>query len=546
MQKDVIYIDVEDDITAIIGKVKSSEEKIVALVPPKHVGAIQSAVNLKLVNRAAEQANKKLVIISGNAALTALAGSAGVLVAKNLQSRPEMAEIPALEVDDGEDVIDGAELPIGEHAKQAGGMTEESALKAVEAGGLGLADSVKKPVSLQRTEKSKSKIPDFGSFRKKLFIFGGLGVLLIAFLVWAIFFAPTATIIITARTSQSPLNSQITVGPNLTTDLTAGTIKAETKTLQTDVSIPFTATGKKNIGDKATARVDFSQQSLSATDIPAGTKLTAADGLIFVTDSTVSVPASDRVSVGCFPTACPGTGTVTVTADELGAKYNSETGNLSGAPSGVSAKFDAASAGGTDKNVTVVQQSDVASVSGQVNQSSSSDNAKKQLVSQFGNDYVVLPDTFTADTSAVKPSPAVGQESTDGKATLAGQVTYQLTAVLKSEVSKYLDSYFAQQIDGRHDQRVYDNGLKKVTITNISPIKTGFSANIATNGQIGPNIDEAALKNFARGKKLGDIQAHVESIVGVDNVDVQFSPFWVNTAPGDVKRIQIEFKINGA
>ena len=111
MQKDVIYIDVEDDITAIIGRVKDSKEKIVALVPPKRIGAIQSAVNLKLVHRAAEQADKRLVIISNNAALMALAGSAGIPVAKNLQSRPEMAEIPALDIDDGDDVIDGESLP---------------------------------------------------------------------------------------------------------------------------------------------------------------------------------------------------------------------------------------------------------------------------------------------------------------------------------------------------------------------------------------------------------------------------------------------------
>ena len=110
MQKDVIYIDTEDDITAIIGKVKAAKAKIVALVPPKRIGAIQSAVNLKLVHRAAEQADKRLVLISNNAALMALAGSAGIPVAKNLQSKPELAEIPALEVDDGEDIIDGDDL----------------------------------------------------------------------------------------------------------------------------------------------------------------------------------------------------------------------------------------------------------------------------------------------------------------------------------------------------------------------------------------------------------------------------------------------------
>jgi len=73
MNKDVIYIDVEDDITAIIGKVKDAKQKIVAVVPPKRMGVLQSAVNLRLLGRAAEQSNKRIVLISNNAALAALA-----------------------------------------------------------------------------------------------------------------------------------------------------------------------------------------------------------------------------------------------------------------------------------------------------------------------------------------------------------------------------------------------------------------------------------------------------------------------------------------
>ena len=81
MNKDVIYIDTEDDITAIIGKIKAANEKIVALVPPKRVGVLQSAVNLRLMQRAATQANKRLVLISNNSALRALAASAQLPVA---------------------------------------------------------------------------------------------------------------------------------------------------------------------------------------------------------------------------------------------------------------------------------------------------------------------------------------------------------------------------------------------------------------------------------------------------------------------------------
>ena len=45
MNKDVIYIEPEDDITDIISRIKSSKQKVVALVPPKKLGIMRSAVN---------------------------------------------------------------------------------------------------------------------------------------------------------------------------------------------------------------------------------------------------------------------------------------------------------------------------------------------------------------------------------------------------------------------------------------------------------------------------------------------------------------------
>src|SRR6218665_2123282 len=110
MQKDVIYIDVDDDITAIIGKIKASKEKIVALVPPKRVGVLQSAVNLRLLDRMARNEKKTLVIITSNPALLGLTAAAKIPTAKNLQSRPEIADIPALKVDDDDDIINGEDL----------------------------------------------------------------------------------------------------------------------------------------------------------------------------------------------------------------------------------------------------------------------------------------------------------------------------------------------------------------------------------------------------------------------------------------------------
>ena len=109
MNKDVIYIDVDDDVTAIIGKIKNTNEKIVALVPPKRSGVLQSAVNLRLLARMAHSEGKRLVLITNNHALAGLAANAKIPTAKNLQSKPELAEIPALAVDNDDDIIDGSQ-----------------------------------------------------------------------------------------------------------------------------------------------------------------------------------------------------------------------------------------------------------------------------------------------------------------------------------------------------------------------------------------------------------------------------------------------------
>ncbi|HET7629826.1 MAG TPA: hypothetical protein VFK03_00465, partial [Candidatus Saccharimonadales bacterium] len=203
MNKDVIYVDTEDDITSIIDKVKNSEAKVVALVPPKRVGVLQSVVNLKLLARAAKTADKQPVIITNNQALTNLAATAKLPIAKNLQSKPEMPEVTALNIDD-EDVIKGEDLPVGDHAATAGGaaggVSLNQAVDELEEDEVSQTAAATAAAKAPTKTAKKSRIPNFDSFRKKIFLFGGLGVLLIAFLVWAIFFAAHATVTITAKT----------------------------------------------------------------------------------------------------------------------------------------------------------------------------------------------------------------------------------------------------------------------------------------------------------------------------------------------------------
>ena len=320
MKKDVIYVDIEDDITSIIEKVKAAEAKIVALVPPKRIGSLQSVVNLKLLQRAAASADKRVVLITSDNALAALAGGVAIPVAKNLQSKPEIPVVAPVEVDD-EDVINGEEMPIGELAKTAPTPDPDEIIvpDAISAPAAPSANATRVPNALggaaaaaaSKAPRKGPAIPNFDSFRNKLFIGGGLAVLLIAFLVWALFFAGKATIAITAKTNAVNIDKVLRLDPNATLDADQGVLKPVTQTVKKTSSVDFDATGKKDVGEQATGTLTLSySQELQSVTVPAGSRFTTATGKQFTSDTTVTVP-KPTISGGKI---VPGTATVAATA----------------------------------------------------------------------------------------------------------------------------------------------------------------------------------------------------------------------------------------
>ncbi len=530
MNKDVIYIDVEDDITAIIGKVKSSKDKVVALVPPKRVGVLQSAVNLRLLARAAKQSDKHLALVTNNQSLIALASAASIPVAKNLQSKPELAEIPALSVDDEDDIIDGGDLPIGEHAKQAEDTTSDVRSAEMVAALAAAPTADQAPV---KPKVKKNRVPNFDTFRKKMLFIGLAVVALILFLIWALFIAPRATVVISAKTNSSSINVPVTLTTLASTDSAANTLKATLQQQEADKTQSFTATGKKDAGSKAKGTVTFSTDSISVASrnptIPAGTRLTSSSGQVFVTDTSVTLSLSNSSDSS------------TVTAAENGSAYNAASGDVSGTPNGVSGAFDGPTSGGLTKMITVVSNDDVLKAKLQIAESNT-DDIKKMLTSKFPTGSLVVDQSFAVDYGDVKVSPAVGEEAT--QATLSTTVAYKLYGVEKSQIDNFLNSYLAKQLNSSSTQRVYKNGADGALFQDATTVENGAKATLIATAQLGPKIDDAAVKNQSKGKRYGDIQQSIESIQGVESVDVKFFPFWVNTVPSNDSRITIEFKLD--
>ena len=528
MNKDVIYIDVEDDITTIVGKIKASKEKIIALVPPSRVGVLQSAVNMRLLARTAEQANKRVVLISHNQSLVALAASAKIPVARNLQSKPELVEIPALKVDD-DDVIDGGALPVGEHAASVASH-DDPAVDAV------IAES-EKPKDRKKDKKKKTKVPNFSSFRKKMALIGGGAAILVAFLVWAIWFAPRATVVITAKTTAVTVDRNVQLTLDGETNVENATLRAIKQEQKQDVSVDFTATGEKNIGEKSTGTVQFASDSNSALlvgiDIPANTRLTSSSGKVYTTNTAVRLTnASSSATTG-------------ITAVEPGASFNGASGSFSGAPRTVEARIrNGATTGGTDKIATVVSEDDIAKAASVLSEKKI-DGLREKLLSEFASSSTPISDSYSESRGDPVPSVAVGSEAT-GAVSLRANVTATMLAVDQSQLSNFIRDSLNREIDGKANQKIYDDGAKDVKFSQFSDRNERTMVRVTANGKIGPEIKEDQVKEQVRSKRYGDIQASLEAIDGVSDVDTKFWPFWVRTVPNDIKRITVEFKLQDA
>ena len=118
----------------------------------------------------------------------------------------------------------------------------------------GVPDDEQEPV---KPVKKKIKVPSVNSLRKKILIGGGVAVVVIGFLVWAIVFAPKAVITIQAKTSAVEVKKSLSLVPSGDKDAAEGVLPPVVKQKKTNESVEFEATGSREVGEMAAGTVAF-------------------------------------------------------------------------------------------------------------------------------------------------------------------------------------------------------------------------------------------------------------------------------------------------
>jgi hypothetical protein len=550
-KKDTIYIDIDDEITGIIDKVRGSGSKVTALVLPKRAGVFQSIVNMKLLKRAADEADKNLVLITSEAGLMPLAGAAGIHVAKTVNSKPEIPLAPKMD-EAAEEAIDEAgaaqpitkdtagDQPVGKLAEQPpadNGMEtlqlddDELPEDAAAKPPTGKKPKTFAPAAAAGSAKkaskkgSKFKIPDFGKFRNKLLIAGAALLLLILFIIFGLIILPKATIGIKTDATNVPVEM------NLNLSTTETKLASEQKTYSQQVP----TTGQKNHGNKAAGNVTITNCGSSDTTLPAGTGFSSS-GNTYISQQTVNVPVSDFHGRN-GPCQNNGKASVNVQAQSGGSAANLPAGasfSISGSPSGLSAQGDTIS-GGTDNIVQTVNQNDITNAKAKIatNDSVEKKNLQNQLKKQG---QFAITSTFSPGTPNVTQSAGVGDVANN--VTVTEVITYTMFGAKEKDLDKLVDNAVKNQVD-TSKQTILSEGLDTAVFGVNTSSSTGAQLTLQTTAEVGPDLNIAAIKLGAFGKKPSEVKSQLQGNPDVTDVTVKLSPFWVSSVPRKASKIKV-------
>lgn len=560
MNKDIVYIEPEDDITDIIAKIEKAKEKIVALVPPKKAGVLRSIVNIKLIAKSGVNAGKNVVLVTADPSIMRLAATVKIPVAKNLQSAPVIPDPSTIEVGETVSSEEVLEEPAKDEEPEKEAEKEEKEEKAdEEEKDEAKAKEGKKDKKSAKKDGPKSSNPVIAWFQthKKLAIGGGIGlVVFILLLIWAFAIAPAVKVTVSVRTITSNFSENITFTDKMAEEkVSDGVFYLETKQAEEKAEVPFEATGSKNVGEKAHGELIIYKKFRIADGggtvaISAGSSFKIND-LVFTADadSTLSWDGDlkalkedcENYNESSFNTDkdCLVSRRIAVTAENPGAKYNIAASTTGwDASSGVTGAYsDSAMEGGTDKLITIVQQSDIDAALAKIK---SADEAalREKLLSSISEGSFAIESSFKHVVGEPTSTPRVGEEVKEKeKAKLTVTTTDSILVIDKTKMEEFI----SEKAKLTENYKIYS--INDPFVENFTQVETGYIGKLKASYTSGPKVTENEIVDIIKGKGLGVAQHDIKDIDGVGSIRIDTSYPWVMSIPSDPNKISVSIEV---
>lgn len=573
MNKDVLYIEPEDDITDIITKIENSKEKIVALVPPKKASVFRSIVNIKLITKAGANAEKNIVLVTTDPSIIKLAAATKLPVTKNLQSAPAIPQAETAEVDttvkekiveDGgdkitaeEDTVETAE-PLLEGKSgflddELRDETEESSEKDTEEATRQSDKAKPAKTSALSRKLGDNKIALWMKEHKKILVPCGVGaILLILVMIWMFAIVPAVTVTVGIRTTSANFSENVTFTNDITAeDASAGKFYLEEKKTEEKLEVEFEATGKKNVGAKATGNLviyAYFKENGQVT-VNAGTIFTYDNKLSYVAQEAVTLAYDSDKTTRCdndgdtrslLLSGCLVSAQIAVTAENPGSEYDVAPNTTAWKTvANVGVYSDKPISGGTDEVVTVVQQSDIDAAKAKIETTNENIN-KEKLLSTISDTAFVIDASFKQTVDDGVSVPALGEEVKEGeKAKLTVTVTDTIAIIDATKVEEFI----REKAKLAENYKIYE--MNDPFVENFTKTDDGYVAKLKTSYVAGPKITESEVAEIVKGKGIGTARQDLEkSFDGISKISIEGNFPWVMSVPNNTDKITVNIEVN--
>jgi hypothetical protein len=548
MKDNALYLEVDEDITSAIDKLTKSSGTQVQIVVPKRSTMLQSIINLKLLKKAAEQGGKELVLVTNDRIAGDLAGRVGLAVAPSLGAKPVIAEpeMPA-ELKNGEEVIEADDpeppAPPPEPATKPPSRRLQLRRQRVPDGPPAAPSTPPEAAAAAgdaaKPAKKGLKVPNFNRLQRRA-MWGGLAVFLVVGYIAGMYFFSSAKVTLYANGTKVDIDTNFAIDPEAkSTDTAKAVLAGQTVTVTKDLSGPFTPTGKKDVGTKASGQMTVhNASSTTPQTLVAGTRFVAPDGKVFRSQQDITVP------VATYPTGppgIPGKATVTVDADANGDTYNEGPADytLPALSSSVISAQGAQMAGGTSKIATVVTQNDVDQAKADLLAKDKS-NATRDLKGKVPSGYIQLEPSQATNVTTTSPAPAVNAEGTTG--TLSIKVNYSVLAVKSSDYKALIEAQETKQVGA--ENQIYDDGLDAAQLTVSDKDSSGRQTfHLTTEAYGGRKLDKAGIAKQLKGKRFGDAADLANRLPGISKAEIALWPGWSSNLPARPDKIKIVIEV---
>lgn len=342
---------------------------------------------------------------------------------------------------------------------------------------------------------------------------------------------PQTSILVTVAAEPFEKTIPLTVdGETESVDGEQAVAPGELVTIENEAAQRVPATGKKDVGGKASGTITFNNAwDGTAQKFPAGTVVTSAEGKTFTIKSDITIPGGTAtLSQGQLVTT-PGKVNGEIVATEPGEAYNVAAGQfkISGLSGERQAKIYGESSkaltGGFTKQVTVMTQADIDAAKETLVTDLAKEAAEK--IRKEAKDKKVIDEAIVSETVSVETNPEKADSETEFF-DIKVKTKHQVMVFDEKQMQSLVDAALQQEISEDKELLLTEGDELVVSVAGTDYANNKLNLESKVKTKIGTRVDPVTAKQGLAGKNEEAVKEQLASIPNVKDVSVQTFPSW--------------------